>query len=184
MEYRPDGDDGIALPPSTGELAGRGARLGAWLIDIAIYLTVMIVVGFIAFVVLGVGFGISDIFGGLFAVSFTALLAAMMLPIFAGALVFIVQMTLLAARGQTIGKMALNIRIVDAQTGEHPGWVRLILLRSIVNGLIIVVLNLIPVIGQGLGGLYFIVDSLFIFREDRRTIHDMIAGTRVDKVGG
>ena len=43
-------------------------------------------------------------------------------------------------------------------------------------------LNAVPVIGQGLGGLYFIIDSLFIFRADHRTIHDFIAGTRVDKV--
>jgi uncharacterized RDD family membrane protein YckC len=31
----------------------------------------------------------------------------------------------------------------------------------------------------GLIPLYAIVDALFIFRGDRRCIHDMIAGTRV-----
>ena len=98
--------------------------------------------------------------------------------------VFIVQMVLLGTRGQTIGKIAMKIRIVDAQTGEHPGWARLILLRTIVNSLIIGALNAIPVVGQGLGGAYFLVDSLFIFREDHRTIHDMIASTRVDKIAG
>ena len=68
----------------------------------------------------------------------------------------------------------MNVRIVDSVTGAHPGWARLILLRVIVQS----ILTSIPFVG----GIYFIVDSLFIFREDRRTIHDMIAGTRVDKV--
>ena len=44
------------------------------------------------------------------------------------------------------------------------------------------VLNAIPFVGQGLSSIYIIIDSLFIFRADRRTIHDFIAGTRVDKV--
>ena len=85
---------------------------------------------------------------------------------------------MLATRGQTIGKIIMKIRIVDAVTGEHPGWARLILLRTIVNSVIIGILNILP----GAGVLYFIVDSLFIFRADHRTIHDLIAGTRVDKV--
>ncbi len=86
----------------------------------------------------------------------------------------VIQMVLLGTRGQTIGKMALNIRIVDAQTGEHPGWARIVLLRVIVNG----ILTGIP----GLGFIYWIVDSLFIFRSDHRTIHDLYSGTRVDKL--
>ena len=42
-----------------------------------------------------------------------------------------------------------------------------VLLRVVVNGL----LGFIP--------LYGVVDILFIFREDRRCIHDLIAGTVV-----
>ena len=42
-----------------------------------------------------------------------------------------------------------------------------VLLRGLVNGL----LNIVP--------LYFLVDCGFIFREDRRCVHDMIAGTVV-----
>ncbi|MEA2700447.1 MAG: hypothetical protein QOI66_4718, partial [Myxococcales bacterium] len=45
------------------------------------------------------------------------------------------------------------------------------LLRGVVNGII----SAIPY----LGGLYALVDALFIFRDDRRCIHDLIAGTRV-----
>ena len=55
-------------------------------------------------------------------------------------------------------------------TGENGGFVPNVLLRFIVNGL----LWIIP--------LYGLVDILFIFRGDRRCIHDMIAGTQVVEV--
>jgi uncharacterized RDD family membrane protein YckC len=31
----------------------------------------------------------------------------------------------------------------------------------------------------GIGWIFALVDALFIFREDRRCLHDFIAGTRV-----
>ena len=86
----------------------------------------------------------------------------------------VIQLVLLGTRGQTIGKIAMKIRIVDAQSGAHPGWARLILLRAIVNG----ILTSIPFLGT----VYWIVDSLFIFRSDHRTIHDLYSGTRVVRV--
>ena len=84
--------------------------------------------------------------------------------------IFIVQMILLVTRGQTIGKIVLKIRIVDAETGEHPGGWRIIMLRVIAHAILLVTIIYLP------------IDSLFIFRKDRRTIHDLIAQTRVDKV--
>ena len=86
--------------------------------------------------------------------------------------IFIVQIVLLGTRGQAIGKVVMKIRIVDAQTGAHPGWARLILLRTIVNWLLRII---IP-------PFYGLVDALFIFRADHRTIHDLYSGTRVDKL--
>ena len=84
------------------------------------------------------------------------------------------QWFLLGSRGQTIGKIVMKVRVVDSKTGAHPGWARLIFLRTIVNGII----TGIPFAGS----IYRLVDSLLIFRGDHRTIHDMIAGARVDKV--
>ena len=81
--------------------------------------------------------------------------------------VFILQMILLTKDSQTLGKKALGPRIVKVNTGENGGFIPNVLLRFILNG----ILGLIP--------LYAIVDALFIFRGDRRCIHDMIAGTRV-----
>jgi uncharacterized RDD family membrane protein YckC len=74
---------------------------------------------------------------------------------------------LLTVRGQTIAKRLFGIRIVRKDNGENGGFVTNVLLRGLVNGL----LNLLP--------LYFLVDCGLIFREDRRCVHDMIAGTVV-----
>ena len=84
-----------------------------------------------------------------------------------------VQTYLLATSGQTIGKRVMQIRVVDARTGRYPGWVRLVILRAYVNGLF----------AAATFGLYGLVDALFIFRNDRRTLHDRLARTRVDRGG-
>ena len=81
--------------------------------------------------------------------------------------VIIVQIVLLTRDGQSLGKKALDIRIVVHRTGENGGFVPNVLLRVVVNGL----LGFIP--------FYPFVDILFIFRKDRRCIHDLIAGTVV-----
>ena len=155
---------------------------GAWLIDVVIYFVITMVAVFIGIAIAGVGFSdLTNLDAGFFL---GAIAIVIVLTLLAFLVIFIVQMVLLATRGQTIGKIIMKIRIVDAQTGAHPGWARLILLRTLVNGLISGVLNAVPVVGPGLGGVYFLVDSLFIFRADHRTIHDLIAGTRVDRVSG
>ncbi|MBI4425449.1 MAG: RDD family protein [Elusimicrobia bacterium] len=82
------------------------------------------------------------------------------------------QFYLLTTKGQTIGKRLFKIRIVKADTLENGGFVTNVLLRSIVNGL----LWFIPV--------YMVADSLLIFRQDRRCIHDILAGTIVVKAYG
>ena len=83
----------------------------------------------------------------------------------------IYNLVLLATRGQSIGKKLKGIRIVTHPEGANPGGVKTILLRGFVNGLI----GAVPLLGP----VYSIVDICFIFREDRRCIHDLIAGTQV-----
>jgi uncharacterized RDD family membrane protein YckC len=85
--------------------------------------------------------------------------------------VFVVQCVLLSKYGQTIGKMVLRIRIVKTSTGENGGFVTNVLLREIVSS--------IPGIVPFVGGAWGLVDVLFVFRDDRRCIHDLIAGTHV-----
>ena len=159
------------LPPveQASELASPWARLAAVVIDILIYMAVSIVAVVIGLLVFGDGtIFSSDDSGTEGNVGFIILVVG------AALITLIIQMVLLGTRGQTVGKIALKIRIVDGQTGAHPGWPRLVLLRSIVNG----ILTSIPI----LGGIYWIVDSLFVFRADHRTIHDLYSGTRVDKL--
>ena len=163
MAYRPYETDEMSDDAQATELASPWARLAAILIDALFYLIVLAVA---AIVVFGVIFFVLEI-AGLETIGLLLVLALLIIS-------FILQMTLLATRGQTIGKIAMKVRIVDSVTGMHPGWARLVLLRTIVNG----ILTGIPFIG----GIYWLVDSLFIFRADHRTIHDMIADTRVDKV--
>jgi uncharacterized RDD family membrane protein YckC len=77
------------------------------------------------------------------------------------------QLRLVSMTGQTIGKRWVGIRIVLKEGLVNGGFVTNVVKRGLVNGL----LSLIPV--------YFLVDCCFIFREDRRCIHDLIAGTCV-----
>jgi uncharacterized RDD family membrane protein YckC len=88
-----------------------------------------------------------------------------------GFVVFVlVQGPPLQAGGQTWGKKALTMRIVGID-GQQPGLGRLLGLRYRTTQ----VINLVPFVGP----LYGLVDSLMIFGEERRCLHDRIAGTRV-----
>lgn len=78
-----------------------------------------------------------------------------------------VQLYMVSNKGQTLGKKFIGIRIVLKDTLQNGGFVVNVLKRGFLNG----VLSLIPG--------YFIVDSLLVFREDHRCIHDHIAGTCV-----
>jgi uncharacterized RDD family membrane protein YckC len=159
----------VDLPPPIDELrpGGRGERLGAVILDtiIQVFASLLIVVPvvmltgvwrtFIDMVMRGeqmplaLGFGLS--FGGF-------------------VLFLLVQGYPLSNTGQTWGKRLLKLRIVDLE-GRKPAFGRLIGLRYATGWAI----GLVPIIGP----IYSIVDVLFIFRDDRRCIHDHIAGTRV-----
>lgn len=82
----------------------------------------------------------------------------------------VVQGYFLATRAQTLGKMALKIKIVTLD-GNNADLKRIVLLRI----LPVTLVSAIPVIG----GVLSMADPLFIFRDDHRCIHDHIAGTRV-----
>jgi len=75
-----------------------------------------------------------------------------------------------ATRGQSIGKMALGIRIVQID-GTKATLGRIVGLRVLPMELI----GWIPVIG----GFLSLVDVLFIFRANKRCLHDEIARTKV-----
>ena len=88
-------------------------------------------------------------------------------------LLMMVQLCLLAWRGQSVGKLLLGLRIVRQHDGTAPGVFRAFLLRGTVPFMI----EQIPVAGF----VFWVVDSCFIFRGDRRCLHDLIAGTKIVK---
>jgi len=142
--------------------ASRGSRLGASLLDV---LTGLIGMG----VPLGVGIffmaqmensGSNDVPAAAIVCFVLAGLAFLGLTVW--------NIVLLTTRGQTLGKKWLDIRIVTFPDGQKPGFVKGFLLRSFVNG----------IIGQVVP-FYGIIDPCFIFREDNRCVHDLLADTTV-----
>ena len=87
------------------------------------------------------------------------------------AAILLIQYTLLSLRGQTLGKLVMRVRIVRASDGGNPGFLRAVVLRNMVRHVLIAV----PI----LGGLFALADILAIFGEERRCLHDRIAGTMV-----
>ena len=85
----------------------------------------------------------------------------------------LLQATLLSLRGQTVGKLVTQLRIVRAKDGAPVGFLHAFLLR----GFLARCLRHVPLIGV----LFWFVDNCFIFREDHRCLHDLIAGTKVVK---
>jgi uncharacterized RDD family membrane protein YckC len=78
----------------------------------------------------------------------------------------------ISQEGQTIGKRLMQVRIVNFDTGQPPGFILGVLVRIWVNRL----LGALPCM---IGAIYSLVDICFIFREDHRCVHDLLAGTCV-----
>ncbi len=73
--------------------------------------------------------------------------------------------------GQTPGKKICGVRILDSETGQLPGFVKGVLLRSWVFN----VVYCIPLLGP----IFALVDQLMIFGSDHKCLHDQVAGTMV-----
>jgi uncharacterized RDD family membrane protein YckC len=84
----------------------------------------------------------------------------------------VVQAVLIGLRNQTVGKLAVGIRIAK-RDGTPADFPRAFLLRGTLTWLLVQ----IPL----LGALFWIVDACFIFGDERRCLHDYIAGTIVVK---
>ena len=139
-------------------LADRGMRLVAAIIDTLLLLAVLVPIMF-------VGGAFTAMMSGGASAGFSIVWALV------GFIVFlVVQGFPLNASGQTWAKKWLKMKIVDME-GRKPEFGRLIALRYLVVQLI----GQIPFVGPLVG----FVDVLFIFGDDRRCLHDKIAGTQV-----
>jgi uncharacterized RDD family membrane protein YckC len=150
------------------QIAGRGTRLGAYVVDVLVSLlfaTPAMIAGGASLLTGLAGASPEDMLA-LFTGTFGLLLVAGMLAY------AVITIILVHKNGQTIGKKLLGIKVVRKE-GARASLGRIFWLRNVVNALP----SLIPVVG----GFYFFVDSLFIFSESNQCVHDKIADTIVVK---
>lgn len=144
------------MDPQIASMASRWKRLGGMLIDFVLTAPIMLFIMSVAGVVTSgepMSLGQRAAF---FVETWIVFLA--------------INAYLLARKGQIIGKAAVGTRIVD-ESGDILDFSRLFGLRYLVPG----VVYMIPFVG----GLFSLVNTLFVFRKDRRCIHNHIAGTYV-----
>lgn len=141
-----------------GNLAERGTRFAAAFIDglilLALWMPVMFLTGYFRSAAAGT-LGVASTIG----YSLGAFVVFVLLQAYP-----------LARGGQTWGKRILGIRIVTLG-GDKPPLGALLLRRYLPPQLV----GAIPVVGV----LLTLANLLFIFRADRRCVHDLIAGTKV-----
>jgi uncharacterized RDD family membrane protein YckC len=144
-------------PPLRQELAGRAIRLGAVLIDNLLF-TLAFLPGYLLLV--------EDMPAD--AVSVLQWIAPATGLFGLGMLAY--NLWLLHRQGQTLAKSWLGIRIVRTD-GTSSGLGRIFWLRYFFPTLI----GAVPCVG----GIFSLVDALFIFADDRRCLHDHMADTKV-----
>ena len=146
-------------------LATRGARFLGFLLDLLIYCLGFIPGVIIAAVMPLAGFD-GDLAFGVFALSVLAGLLIML-----GIAIY--NWVLISQTGQSIAKRMLGIRIVRKETGEPPGFLHGVLLRAWVPWLI-----------NEACGVFYLVDACWIFGDEIRCLHDLIADTIVVDLRG
>ncbi len=146
-----------------GELASRLNRFLGSFIDGLIVLP-------LAFVV-GMGLGFVLVMAGINPESTMFNIVSGILGTMIGAGIYLaINGYLLATRGQTVGKIVMKTQIVS-DSGQLLPFGHLVLKRY----LPIWGLSAIPYIG----GIFSLANALFIFRENKKCLHDDIAGTKV-----
>lgn len=152
-----------------GEFAGFGTRFLAMLFDLVVVVILDFMLGFALTFIFGIGAGISS------GVSKQPVTDIFMMPAFFFAIqisglvvTFLYFIILTGRRGQTLGKMALKIKVVKLDTGEPPGYL-VAFIREVVG-------EIISFLVFGLGYLWVIWDK------KKQAWHDKIAGTVVVKL--
>jgi len=145
--------------PQQEELADRGMRLIAVILDTVFYLCSLIPGMILLFMVNGKQNETMGIAGAI--------------VIAAGLLGYVVYSCyLLHENGQTVGKKIMKIKVTRTD-GSRVGLSRYIFMRILPVGL----LGAVPLIGP----VFSLVDPLMIFRSDQRCLHDLVADTIVIK---
>jgi uncharacterized RDD family membrane protein YckC len=155
--YTPPASD-LDAEIKTTTLASGGQRFMAAFID-GIIMMVLVVPAFYLLGLTGGWRGEGQSYG-----------ASLMMAVAGFVVYLLINGYLLAASGQTVGKRLVKIKIVGMD-GSQPSLAHIMTRRLLPMQLV----SIVPIVG----GLLSLVDILFIFRADKRCIHDLIADTQV-----
>ena len=147
--------------PGSGQDATRGSRLAATMLDSLLLLSVMVPMQWAA--------GVYDNF----AAYQKDHLSQVLWGLVGVAIMLSINGYLLATRAQTVGKVALGIKIITTD-GKNADFWRIVTRRL----LPINVLSFIPVVGAFVP----MADCIAIFGKQKRCLHDRLADTRVVRV--
>jgi uncharacterized RDD family membrane protein YckC len=107
------------------------------------------------------------------AVRLGAYLLEILLVVVTLAIGWIIWTLIVWSKGTTPGHQVLRLYVVDEKTGKTATWGHMALREFVMKGIVGSVATAMTF------GIYFVVDSLFIVRPDRRTLHDLISSTQV-----
>jgi uncharacterized RDD family membrane protein YckC len=157
--YNPQSTEATETANDTGVLASRWDRLFASILDGIIYCIVIIPIMYFTGGFNGMAQGIQPALGYSLAYGVVGIITFIIL-----------NGKLLVSSGQTIGKKAIGIKIVDLN-GNLPTLNDHLLKRYAFY----FIPGQIPFIGPFIS----IINILFIFGSEKRCIHDLVAGTKV-----
>lgn len=150
------------LPEGTTQnIASRGSRLGASLLDSLVMMLFTIPTMYFTGGFDGVSKGVEP-----------SLFYSIGIGLFGLMIFLLINFKLLKDAGQTVGKKIIGIKIVDT-AGEPASWGKHYVKRYSV----FFIPGQIPLVGQ----IFSIINILFIFGKQKRCIHDFAAGTQVIK---
>lgn len=156
------GDDAA---PGEHVLAGRLTRLGASFIE-------SLIQGVVIILVLVPFFASTGIDGFVYWVETNNFLSSAIMFVLGFFVYTVVNFYLLRKNGQTVGKYLCGIKIVRTDGSPADVW-RILFLRYFP----LMLLMQIPTVG----GFVALIDSVMIFRQSRKCLHDDIADTIVIK---
>ena len=76
-------------------------------------------------------------------------------------------------KGTTPGHQIVRLYVVDAKSARTATWGHMTLREFVIKGIVGSIASSLTF------GIYFVVDSLFVVRDDRKTLHDLISSTQV-----
>lgn len=142
------------------ELANLGSRLGARILDwvlVGVAIAVLAVIGIVGAIASG---DEATFIGIVFGLALSVLVITLLY-----------EMTMIALRGQTVGKMMVGVKVVSAADGDVPGWG-----KSIGRWMILVLPGLIPIGGFLVTLLVYLSPT---FDDRRQGWHDKAVATVV-----